>query len=129
MTFGAIHVRMRGGSALHLLSRLRVAGKADGFRRLPAAHRRIGGAVGLVASGALTYGIMGGILTCMALFALGHHAGIGRMFLVAIRAFKLLMSPSFFIQNADGIVMARTAQAGRHGPLINQGFGSMRFVT
>lgn len=128
MTFGAIHVRMRGGSALHLLSRLRVAGKTDGFRRLPAAHRRIGRAVGVVASGALTYGIMGGILTRMALFAFGHHAGIGRMFLVAIRAFKLLMSPSLFIQYADGIVVARAAQAGRHGPIINQGFGSMRFV-
>jgi len=62
MTFGAIHIRMRGGSALHLLSRLRVAGKADGFRRLPAAHRRVGRAVGLVASGALTYGIMGGVV-------------------------------------------------------------------
>ena len=50
------------------------------------------------------------------------------MFLMTIRAFKLLMSPPLFIQHADGIVVARTAQAGRHDPLINQGFGSMRFV-
>lgn len=64
----------------------------------------------------------------MALPALGHYVGIRRMFLVAIRAFKLLMSSSLFIQYADGIVVARAAQAGRHGPFVHQGFGSMRFV-